>query len=94
MNIAVIFYRTLSSQSAASVSAGYIASNLRRLGHNVSLFLLKKEASSGDIAPIISGIKWDIIFYKPNFKDVDRLEYNISDIRKTFLTPKLFYLGR
>lgn len=43
MNIAVIFYRTLSSQSAASVSAGYIASNLRRLGHNVSLFLLKKK---------------------------------------------------
>lgn len=93
MNIAVIFYRTLSSQSAASVSAGYIASNLRRLGHNVSLFLLKKEASSGDIAPIISGIKWDIIFYKPNFKDVDRLEYNISDIRKNFPNSKIILFG-
>ncbi|MBP3545505.1 MAG: radical SAM protein [Alphaproteobacteria bacterium] len=93
MNIAIIFYRTLSSQSAASLSAGYIAANLKRIGYNAKLFLLKKEEDYNDIKPIISDTVWDIIFYKPNFKDYDRIEKNLENIKKHYPKAKVILFG-
>ena len=91
-NVAILFYRTLSSQSAASLSAGYIAAYLRKQGHTVKLFLLDKGAGTDDTGHIdFTG--FDAIFYKPNFKDIDRLVTNLKSIKKVILFGPYAFLN-
>lgn len=86
MKVALLFYRTLSSQSSASLSAGYIASHLRANGHDVELFLLKKEQNGNEIN-VLAKSNWDFVFYKPNFKDIDLLEANLNIVK--LICPKV-----
>ena len=46
VNIQIIFYRTLSSQSAASLTCGYLATSLRKLGYEVKLTLLNPYSNN------------------------------------------------
>lgn len=90
MNIQIIFYRTLSSQSAASLTCGYLATSLRKLGHNVKLLLLDpyhNNLKENDLKKV------KYIFYKINFKDVEFIENNIKIIRKQNPKIKIILLG-
>ena len=90
MNIKILFYRTLSSQSAASVSCGCLATALRHMNHQVEIHLLnpyKNELNKIDFTHT------RYVFYKVNFKDVKFLKRNISIIRKQNSKIKLILLG-
>ena len=90
MRIQIIFYRTLSSQSSASLTCGYLASALRKLGHFVQLTLLNPYANS---IQKIDFKKIKYVFYKINFKDVKFLKNNIKFIREQNPTIKIILLG-
>jgi len=87
--IAVVFYRTLSSQSAVSISGTMLAAHLRKLSDvSVDIVLLgdNKEDKQLDKG-------WDYVFYKPNFKDVDKSDHNIAKIKSTNPDCKVILFG-
>ena len=90
MRIQIIFYRTLSSQSSASLTCGYLAAALRELGHFVQLTLLSPYADS---IKEIDFKKVKYVFYKVNFKDVKFLKSNIDAIKKQNPNIKIILLG-
>lgn len=77
LRVAVAFYRTLASQSSASLTAGYLAAHLRAAGHEVLLVPLEQVAGTDDLASVRAWAP-DVFFYKVNFKDLDRLEENLA----------------
>ena len=77
MKIIVAFYRTLASQSSASLTANYLAAHLRHDGYCVELVQLIRGENEHDVEKIIESDP-SLVFYKPNFKDIDRLEANLK----------------
>jgi radical SAM superfamily enzyme YgiQ (UPF0313 family) len=90
--VAVCYYRTLSSQSSASVSAGLLAAHLRANGHLVQLVQLESGNRVDDVEPLLGG-QFDVVFYKPNFKDLDRLRSNLKRLRMQRNRPALCLFG-
>jgi radical SAM superfamily enzyme YgiQ (UPF0313 family) len=76
MKIIVLFYRTLASQSSSSLTANYLVAHLRYHGFNVELMQLIKSESDNDVQKVIEHSP-SVIFYKPNFKDIDRIDANM-----------------
>lgn len=74
--VAVAYYRTLSSQSSASLTAGYLTAHLREKGFSVTIFQLELTDQEHDIA-LLAESDPQIVFYKPNFQDVHRLNCNL-----------------
>jgi radical SAM superfamily enzyme YgiQ (UPF0313 family) len=77
MTIAVAFYRTLASQSSASLTAGYLTAHLRQAGHSVHLVQLDVGDGTDDAQPVLDASA-DLVFYKLNFKDLGRLPANLA----------------
>ncbi len=86
LRIAVAYYRTLSSQSSASLTAGYLTAHLRHSGLHVDIIQLEISDSVNDVCGLINANP-DLIFYKPNFQDIHRLPANMSAL--TFHLPKI-----
>ena len=86
LRIAVAYYRTLSSQSSASLTAGYLTAHLRHSGLHVDIIQLEISDSVNDVCGLINANP-DLIFYKPNFQDIHRLPANMSaSVSYTHLT--------
>ncbi len=71
LRVKLVFYRTLYSQSAASLTMGYVAAFLRQANYAVEQCLLERGAL--DSAKNIVRGSPDIIIAKPNFKDYAEL---------------------
>jgi hypothetical protein len=71
----VAYYRTLASQSSASLTSGYLTSFLRAARHPTRLVQLEAGAGEHDMGAIIES-RPDVIFYKMNFKDLARFGPN------------------
>src|SRR5438270_2076315 len=73
----VAYYRTLASQSSASLTSGYLTSFLRVAGHPTRLAQLEGDAGAHDMDAVIES-RPDVLFYKVNFKDLPRFGPNIE----------------
>lgn len=69
--VTLVFYRTLYSQSAASLTMGTIAATLRAQGITTHLCLLRH--GDPDNERTIAATDPDIIIAKPNFKDIHEM---------------------
>jgi anaerobic magnesium-protoporphyrin IX monomethyl ester cyclase len=70
--IKLLFCRTLSSQSGASITMGSLASFLRNNDYDIKLEFLNRSSLSNSYQIINDSEKYPIMIFKPNFKD-----YNI-----------------
>lgn len=91
--IKLLYCRTLSSQSGASLTMGSIAASLRKDNHDVEIiFGLRTDLhKSQKILKDIS--KRPIIIYKPNFKDYSKYFPILKKIIKENSNVKIFLCG-
>jgi hypothetical protein len=75
--VTVAYYRTLTSQSSASLTAGYLTAFLRDSGFLVEICQLEIGRRAHDADDLITSAP-QLIFYKPNFQDVHRLGPNLN----------------
>lgn len=93
LNVKLVFYRTLFSQSAASVTMGSLSSFLSRNKIENSLILLEKN-NFHSIENIFDDINSEtVIIAKPNFKDFCQMFQVLSEIKKQGLINKIFLCG-
>jgi radical SAM superfamily enzyme YgiQ (UPF0313 family) len=74
---AVAYYRTLASQSSASLTAGYLTGFIRAAGHPTTLVQLEAGSAAHDMHDVIDA-QPDVLFYKVNFKDLPRFAPNLD----------------
>lgn len=75
--VAVAYYRTLSSQSSASLTAGYLTAFLRDSGFRVEIHQLEIGSEAHDVGTLLASAP-QLVFYKPNFQDIHRLGPNLN----------------
>lgn len=92
MRILVAYYRTLTTQSSASVSAGVLAARLRDAGHQVRIAVLERGGRRDDISEFLEESP-DAVIMKPNFKDAGRLPGNLRAIRERAGRVPVFLYG-
>ncbi len=73
LGVKLVFCRTLSSQSGASVTMGSIASFLRQNGFEAKLCFLLRSSFDNALKILEQAEKYPIIIAKPNFKDISKL---------------------
>lgn len=89
----IVFYRSLFSQSAASLTAGYLAGYVRQNGYRVKMELLEKGRMD-NLTKILSFHKeYPIIIYKCNFQDYVEGCSLLSSIKEFCPDSKIFLLG-
>lgn len=88
-----IFYRTLNSQSATSLTVANLCSLLRSRGYDAVMTLLKKNDSN--IASIISEDrdKYPILIYKVNSMDQEKTFPVLSELAKEKVFAKIYLIG-
>lgn len=96
--VKLVFYRTLYSQSAASVTMGSIASFLRHHGHSVELCLLRRSASERNelhtCGRLLSNAeKYPVVIAKPNFKDYSELLPLLERAKDQGIFRRVFLCG-
>lgn len=91
--VKLVFYRTLSSQSGASVTMGSIASSLRQNGYYVKLCFLLRSGLDSTLKIIEQSEKYPIIMAKPNFKDVKKLLSLLKKIKNKGIIKRVFLCG-
>lgn len=75
--VAVAYYRTLTSQSSASLTAGYLTAFLRDSGFKVEIHQLEISDEAHDVDTLLASSP-QMVFYKPNFQDILRLRLNLN----------------
>lgn len=92
IRIKLVFYRTLFSQSAASLTMGSLAAFLRQKGFNCDLCLMEREGlHNAEKISRESGRK--IIIAKPNFKDQALLLPLLAELKKQKAAERIFFCG-
>lgn len=71
MKIGIFYFRTLYTQSAASLSVGKLSNKLLHKGYEVKLFLLNQSNVYDNIAAMENIENFDYIIYKCNYKDYE-----------------------
>jgi len=92
IKIKLVFYRTLFSQSAASLTMGSMAAFLRQHGFNCDLCLLERQGLH-NAEKILQGSEEKIIFAKPNFKDHILLLPLLAELKKQKKVNQIFLCG-
>jgi len=92
LRIAVAYYRTLTSQSSASLTAGYLTAHLRHSGLHVDIHQLEIVDAASDVGALIDA-KPSLLFYKPNFQDIHRLTANLSALTTRFPAIRIGLFG-
>lgn len=89
----IVYYRTLFSQSAASLSAGYLAEYIRRNGLSAKISLLE-EGRMDNLERIFSEIKeYPVLIYKCNFQDYSEGLELIKAYKALCPEKKVFVMG-
>lgn len=91
--IKLVFYRTLYSQSGASLTMGGIASFLRKYGHKVDLCFLERKDLHVAEKILSNRGRCNIIIAKPNFKDFDELFLVLNELKKNKFIDFVFLCG-
>lgn len=91
--IKLVFYRTLFSQSGASLTMGSIASLLRKNGYKVDLCFLEKRDLHATEKILKDRERYNIIIAKPNFKDYKELFNILAGLKKYKKINKIFICG-
>ena len=91
--VKLVFCRTLSSQSGASVTMGSIASFLRQNGYNVKLCFLLRSGFDNALKILEEAEKYSIIIAKPNFKDVSKLLPLLKRAKNDGSVKRIFLCG-
>lgn len=89
----ILFYRTLFSQSAASLTAGYLASYIRENNYNVQLALLEKNRMDNLTKIISENEKYPVIIYKCNFQDYNEGTKLLSALKEVCPNSKIYIMG-
>ncbi len=93
INVKLVFYRTLFSQSAASVTMGSLSSFLLKNKIKNDLVLLEKN-NFHSIENIFNNIdSKTVIIAKPNFKDFCQMFQILSEIKKQGIVNRIFLCG-
>lgn len=93
LGIKLLYCRTLSSQSGASVTMGSIASCLRNEGHEVELIFGLRTDLHKSQKILLEINKRPVIIYKPNFKDYPKYFPLLKNIKLNNQKVKLFLCG-
>lgn len=94
LKVKLVFFRTLFSQSAASITMGSIAAHLRSRGISSDLCLMEREANGlHNTQKIISDNKKYIIIAKPNFKDYPMMFPLLSELKNAGKAKNIFFCG-
>lgn len=75
--VAVAYYRTLTSQSSASLTAGYLTAFMRDSGFRTEIHQLEISDGTHDVDALLDSAP-QLVFYKPNFQDIHRLAPNVN----------------
>lgn len=88
-----IFYRTLNSQSAVSVTVANLCGLLRSRGYDATMTLLEKKDS--DIVSKICENKerYPILIYKVNSMDQEKTFPVLSELAKKKMFSKIYLIG-
>lgn len=94
MRVKLVFFRTLYSQSGASLTMGSIAAYLREGGYSADLCLLEKQ-NLHSLGKVLAKDKDEdlIIIVKPNFKDYDILFPSLQAMKRRKRVYKIFLCG-
>lgn len=92
MRIGIYYFRTLFTQSAASLSVGKLSNKLLNKGYDVNLFLLNQSNIYENISLINKIECFDYIIYKCNYKDFEFGAKLFEEIHKKF-NKKIFLTG-
>ncbi len=79
--VGIFYFRSLFSQSAASLSVGKFSDYLLNRGYKTNIYLLKNDDHSVVLSKYDEIVKNDIIIYKTNYKD---FEYGIRMLNFLF----------
>lgn len=89
----IVFYRTLFSQSAASLTAGYLTAYLRQNDLSVRMELLEKGRMDNSLKVMAEHEKYPVIIYKCNFQDYDEGLELLSHVKNVSNKCKIFVMG-
>jgi len=92
VRVSVAYYRTLSSQSSASLTAGYVTAYLRDKGFLVEIHQLEVTCEAHDLNVLFS-FRPQLVLYKPNFQDSSRLGPNIDALTSQIPTVAVGLFG-
>ncbi|MFA6594414.1 MAG: radical SAM protein [Candidatus Buchananbacteria bacterium] len=93
IEIKLVFYRTLFSQSAASVTMGSLAAFLEQHNFCVSLCLWERDGLHNAEKITTGRNKINIVIAKPNFKDFKLMIPLLAELKKQKATAKVFFCG-
>ncbi|MDD5527543.1 MAG: radical SAM protein [Patescibacteria group bacterium] len=88
----LVFYRTLFSQSAASLTMGSVAAFLRQNGFVCDLCLMERQGLH-NAEKILQGEGRKIVIAKPNFKDYSLLLPLLAELKKQREVDSVFFCG-
>ncbi len=91
--IKLVFHRTLSSQSGASVTIGSIASFLRENEYKVKLCFLLRSGLDNALKIAEQSEEYPITIAKPNFKDVNKLLPLLKKAKSSNAVKRVFLCG-
>ena len=92
MKVGIYYFRTLYTQSAASLSVGKLSNKLLNNGYEVNLFLLNQSNIYDNIFNLKNVENLDCLIYKCNYKD---FEFGIKFFKKIYekYHKKIFLTG-
>lgn len=93
LRIKLVFYRTLYSQSAASLTMGSIAACLRKKNYLVDLCLLEKNSLDNYRRILEITAKYNIILAKPNFQDFQEMFPVLKALKDQKVIKRVFLCG-
>lgn len=89
----IVFYRSLFSQSAASLTAGYLASYLRENGNKVKMELLEMGRMNNLTKILSDNNDYPVIIYKCNFQDYVEGCDLLNSVKEFCPNSKIFFMG-
>lgn len=89
----IVFYRSLFSQSAASLTAGYLAGYVREQGYKAKMELLEKGRMDNLTKILSCNKEYPVIIYKCNFQDYVEGCSLLSSVKEFCPNNKIFLMG-
>lgn len=89
----IVFYRSLFSQSAASLTAGYLAGYVRQNGYRVKMELLEKGRMDNLTKILSCNKEYPVIIYKCNFQDYVEGCNLLGSVKEFCPNSKIFFMG-
>lgn len=93
IKIKLVFFRTLLSQSAASLTMSRLAAVVRAAGLSADLCLMERD-NLHSLDSVLDGLgDYNILVAKPNFKDFDRLLPLLAGLKKSGAFQRVYLCG-